>query len=79
MNRDEITRRCWDYCEAHFGKQNLGEDADFYADFYSDPLDHLEMIEFVLEEFRIIASDDEMYDVLTFRDLIDLIERKLPS
>lgn len=79
MSRADIIRRCRTYCEAHFDRKDLPEDADFYADLYADPLDHLEMMDFVLEEFDIVASDDEMYDVLTFRDLIDFIEGKLLS
>jgi len=79
MSRAEIIKRCREYCEAHFGKKDLPEDADFHSDFYADPLDHLEMIDFVLEEFDISATDDEMYAVLTFRDLVDLIEGKLLS
>jgi acyl carrier protein len=79
LNRGEITDRCWTYCECQFAisRDDYSDAADFDKDFLADPLDHNDTITFVENEFGIDTTDDEMDAVLTFSDLVNLIERKL--
>lgn len=62
----------------HLGikRESFNEDSDFHVDLYTDPLDHRQFIDFLLDEFEIEVTDEEMDDVLIFRDLVDLIESK---
>lgn len=80
FNHDIIVNLCWVYCEGHFGilRDDHTDTSDFFGEFLSDPLDHVEMISFVEDTFGVEPTDDEMYEVQTFLDLINLIEGKIP-
>jgi hypothetical protein len=81
VTREQIAQRCWRQCHEHFGINPLvyGEDASFFDDFFSDPLDHREMMVWVETIFMLDSeiTDEEMDAVQLFRHLVDLIERKL--
>jgi acyl carrier protein len=79
LAREIIEQKCWRHCQEQFAidPKAYSETADFFADFLSDRLDHDEMMDWVLEIFGVDTTDDEMYAVKIFRDLVDLIDRKL--
>lgn len=80
FNHEVIVNLCWRYCEIHFDirREEHSFSSDFFDEFLADPLDHDEMMRFVEDTFDIEPTDDEMYAVKTFLDLITLIESKIP-
>lgn len=75
--REDIKQRVISLIDEWSIKEEVNEDDDLYNDLGFDDLDFMEFVIDLEKEFGIYLPDEEIYDINTPKEFIDLIFKEL--
>lgn len=75
--REDIKQRVISLIDEWSIKEEVNEDDDLYNDLGFDNLDFIEFVMGLEKEFGIYLPDEEIYDIDTPKEFIDLIFKEL--
>lgn len=78
MNRQELLDRIVSFLREHAetALENCGENSQLLADLGFNSLDLLTIVNDAEDEFGIVIDDEDMAELVTVGDVVDLVARK---
>ncbi len=57
----------------------ITEDTDLFDDLGADSLDLVDLVTSIEDEYGFVATDEDVHDIRTVRQVVEYIEKNIPS